>query len=553
MLIKQFVRILSTTYLCVLLLFSFATKVHAEVDTLKQIWLNETLADSMRFSAINEFCKNNIYSEPTRVLEVVDFHYELAKRMLSENEVVNAISNKVNALKALGEYERALDELSSLIDIRTNCKDTIGLANAYGLAGKIYHYQSKYLNAVKYLTESLRLYQIQNYEIGQTRIYNSLASVYLEINNFDLAMEYYDKGKQFAQKLNQEEILNYILLNVGFINFEKKNYEEAIFNSHLSKQYFLPANNLIGLADSYYLLAQSHQALNQIDSAFHYSKKAVETNLVLGNDGQIIPCKLLLANILLESSTKESAKIVTEMLPLIDNSYGYSYLAEAHHTLYRCYKAQGDMPLALEMLEKYTIYNDSLIIEEDDLAITKHTLQTKYEIELLNKELESEKAHSKLEYNQLKRTFAILSICGLVLILSGYFARLKFLAHRREREELLEEIKELKKKENTTLSLVAPKFELKRENIEIAIKKKINETDWKVLNILLDDPVISNKDIAAKAFLTVDGIGSCLRRMYIAFEVKESKYKKISLIMKAIKLSNTSSDLLKESSSKENN
>ena len=107
---------------------------------------------------------------------------------------------------------------------------------------------------------------------------------------------------------------------------------------------------------------------------------------------------------------------------------------------------------------------------------------------------------------------------------------------------MLNEIKELKSKGNVPVQLVAPKFQLIRSKIEHAIGKKINETDWNVLNILLEDPVISNKDIAVKAYLTVDGIGSCLRRMYVAFDLKGSKYKKIALIMKAIKLSNTVSD-----------
>jgi hypothetical protein len=37
--------------------------------------------------------------------------------------------------------------------------------------------------------------------------------------------------------------------------------------------------------------------------------------------------------------------------------------------------------------------------------------------------------------------------------------------------------------------------------------------------------------------MSVDGIGSSLRRMYDYFDIKESKYKKISLILDAIKKS----------------
>ena len=96
----------------------------------------------------------------------------------------------------------------------------------------------------------------------------------------------------------------------------------------------------------------------------------------------------------------------------------------------------------------------------------------------------------------------------------------------------------MKNKKQSDLVVPSAKFELHRGKIESAIARKINETDWQVLNILLEDPVITNKEIAKKANMSVDGIGSSLIRMYTYFDVKKSKYKKISLLMDAIKISN---------------
>ena len=86
--------------------------------------------------------------------------------------------------------------------------------------------------------------------------------------------------------------------------------------------------------------------------------------------------------------------------------------------------------------------------------------------------------------------------------------------------------------------VIPNQFQLDRAKIEEDINRKLNETDWKVLNALLEDPVITNKEIADKVFMSVDGIGSSLRRMYDYFNIKESNYKKISLILEGIKISN---------------
>ena len=65
----------------------------------------------------------------------------------------------------------------------------------------------------------------------------------------------------------------------------------------------------------------------------------------------------------------------------------------------------------------------------------------------------------------------------------------------------------------------------------------MNETDWSILQILLENPTAMNKEIAEKANLSIDGVGSSLRRMYEYFEIHETKYKKIALLHNSIKIS----------------
>jgi hypothetical protein len=49
--------------------------------------------------------------------------------------------------------------------------------------------------------------------------------------------------------------------------------------------------------------------------------------------------------------------------------------------------------------------------------------------------------------------------------------------------------------------------------------------------------MVLNKEIAEKSNMSIDGIGSSLRRMYDYFEINETKYKKVSLIHKAVNIS----------------
>ena len=82
-----------------------------------------------------------------------------------------------------------------------------------------------------------------------------------------------------------------------------------------------------------------------------------------------------------------------------------------------------------------------------------------------------------------------------------------------------------------------PALELDRDRLDRNLDRPLNDTDWNVLNILLEDPAITNRGIAEKAHLSVDGIGSSLRRMYQSFDIKETKYKKMALLHAAMKVS----------------
>jgi hypothetical protein len=190
------------------------------------------------------------------------------------------------------------------------------------------------------------------------------------------------------------------------------------------------------------------------------------------------------------------------------------------------------------MYENYTVYNDSIQQEKNNFAVVSEAVKNNFELKVYENKLENENEKTALKVSQLKRTFAITIASTLLIFCVVFYFRSKMKKDQAKRDVLLDEIEKLKNNANKELIVDSNKFELVREKIEHSINRNLNETDWKVLNILLDDPVITNKEIAEKAFMSVDGIGSSLRRMYEYFEIKESKYKKTSLLLEAIKTSN---------------
>ena len=210
---------------------------------------------------------------------------------------------------------------------------------------------------------------------------------------------------------------------------------------------------------------------------------------------------------------------------------------DAYKLLYECYKRNNRIPLALAMHEKYIQYYDSVLLTENKLAMVREVLTNQHNKELFNTQLENQNENNQLKIKQTHLIYLALIIVIFIIITIIFLARYRINKHQKQRLMLIEKIEKLKEDSSSSLPIIKT-VELNRTRIERNINRKLNETDWSVLNILLENPVISNKGLAIQANLSIEGISSSLRRMYVEFDINGSKYMKIALILEVVKRSN---------------
>ena len=210
---------------------------------------------------------------------------------------------------------------------------------------------------------------------------------------------------------------------------------------------------------------------------------------------------------------------------------------DLYKLLYTVHKKLGRLEVALDMHERYLAHSDSVQELKNHHLVLRTAYEKEMEHELVALEMKGRQEKSELRIQKLQTTlWLIVAFLTVVSLLISYMVRNQK-KHRMRREELLVQIGELRASKEGRLLLDSKELELDRDRLEAQLERTLNETDWKVLNILLRDPTITNVQIAENACLSVDGIGSSLRRMYVYFSIQETKYKKIALLHKAMKLS----------------
>ena len=508
-------------------------------DSLRLIWENENQLDSIRFNALEEYYEINNQIKPDSTLTSLNYHFELANEKNATLQLYRATKRKGNIHRLKGNYDIAMEAYTEAESLAKRLNDAILQAKIMGNMGNVFIYRQDYKQATEHFSKALKLYQELNNSDGESHMLTSLGSVFLILNNYDLALEYYEKSLSTLNKRGFEDRSTAIIfINMGWTNFEKELYQDAKTYYEKGLKILQVKNEKFFIADCYSVLARIHLKLNQLEKANDYANKNLALNKELDIKSGIINAEITIAKIYFETDVDEALKRGKSILVNLPADTFKEFKRDLYELLYKCYKSQNKYDLSLKMYENYTVYNDSIQQEKNNFAVVSEAVKNDFELKVYENKLENENEKTALKVSQRKRTFAITIASTLLIFCVVFYFRSKMKKDQAKRDVLLDEIEKLKNNADKGLIVDSNKFELVREKIEHSINRNLNETDWKVLNMLLDDPVITNKEIAEKACMSVDGIGSSLRRMYEYFEIKETKYKKISLLLEAIKTSN---------------
>lgn len=506
---------------------------------LKNIWEDESQKDSIRFKAINDFYTSNTNGNPSFTLKLSEFHYRLAIQKRNRKEEALALNEKAFIFYLLGykivEINKVLQEVMS---IYTELDDHNGLASTKNNLAALLQEQGDYQSAINFYTDALNLFKTQNNHMRVADVLNNIAGIYQSVELYELALPYYKEAIDIYKNARAESKSGFLWLNTAVIYTKIGKIKDANENFQRAYKLLKAKNDLYYLPEYYYHLADFHKNNGNTQTAGIMIEKGLKLLNKTGNLDKIISFKLLKAQLILDSEPDVAFKLSEEIKDPILSGTKKSYKTALFKLLYKYYLKQNKLEHALQMNESYLLYADSVLIEQNTTNIISEALKTDFNAKIAKNELEASKKEAQLKLKHIKLIYSLVMAGGLLILILFFYFRYRIRKSQVKRDLLISEIEKLKHKNNKDLILISNPYKLNRDKIEHSINRKLNETDWIVLAILLEDPTISNKDIADKANMSIDGIGSSLRRMYEYFEIKESKYKKISLLLEAVKSSN---------------
>jgi tetratricopeptide (TPR) repeat protein len=531
-------------YLFIFLSFpsiGFGQQTHA--DSLLALFHDEQLADTVRIKALIDLGESAYAkSNPDSIEFYLAAAGNLALEQISSGDQFRYYYGRALALYRSSRYQESLLKAELAEELAQFNQDTTAQIRVLGFQSNCYRDLSDFSAAIETGTDALLLAERVGNQHFIAVLYSHIGLIYGQFMDFEKARENLFKSLRFQQeeKILEGEVV--ALTNIGWTYSQEKNYEKAIeYNlkalaiaEEIDLRRYM-GTTLLNVGEAYF-------NLNKMELASGYITRGITVARIENEWPAIARGAVQMAHLYRESRSDTAFHYAQEALDLAKKLGNQTIIENAVQVLYQLYEDKGEYKQALEMHKLWKLTLDSIFSEKNQAALYQNEAKYEYEKQKLKDELAYAQDLSALKLRDQKHFYLLLTSSLVLATLFFFVFRKRQIQSALERKSLLHEMELLKQRVAThsiSVDQVQEGMKLDKERIETHLGTAIGESSWNILNVIYENPTISNRQIAKQVFLSLEGVSSSLRRMYRNFEVKSgsSKNLKVALVTKVIQIS----------------
>lgn len=457
---------------------------------------------------------------------------ELYKEIDDQAGILDSYYNLGSFAGAFEQHTQAIAYYKQAVPIGKALKNEERLGMIYNNLGLLCEYSGKYLQAIEYQIESLKIKE----QIGDPTVGYSYANIGLNYNalgNSKMAIEYFHKS--LNNNKSQSKAAEATCYNgIGDAYFNDKDLKQALDYYQKAFERYTDLNQAAGITRYYVKTGSIFFVQNNFLQANQAFLKALETYPENGGVRLLISINSNLASLyftwantqnpvntaqLQKAKTyAEQTYILAKNLQVLDN------ISESSKTLYLTNTALGNTKEALYYADVYIRTNDSLLSKEKIKAINE--IQTKYETEkkeleinLLSKEndLKAVKLSEGTALQSQQQLYIIFLVVGVLvtvifLVLSYLFylqknktnkellAKNSIISKQNEEKEIL--LKEIHHRVKNNLQIISSLLDLQNKGIDdLKASAAIEDGQSRIKSMaLIHHKLYQNEDIVSINF-----------------------------------------------------
>ncbi len=409
------------TVTCILLCIGINALCQVNLDSLRTVWNNQSLADTIRLQAVDKIARE-AYAESQNdsAYYFAQLQYDFAESKGHKKQMADALNTQGQAVKKQSDYASAIDYYTRSLTIREELGDKKGIASSLHNIGIIYYYQANFVSAIDYYTRSLAIKKELGDKRGIAALLNNIGIIYSEqgdnasaidyytlclasmeeiggktgiatsLNNIGniykqqgelvSAKDYYTRSLTINEEIGNKTGMTFSLGNIGRIYLEQGDLVSAIDYSNRSLTISEELGDKRVIAASLNDIGRIYYEQGDYASAKDYYTRSLKINEELGDKTGIATSLTSIGEIYKEQGDfvsaieycKRSLTLAQEVGAVLETRY-------AANTLYLAYKSTGQFPKALEMHELFISISDSISSEENQKEVIRQEYKYAYE------------------------------------------------------------------------------------------------------------------------------------------------------------------------------
>lgn len=427
------------------------------IDSLKRE-LKKNLPDTTRAKMMMQLAVLYETVDTAQSARIYEEAIRFARNKKLPFETANLYFNRSFLFQAAGKYDEALHSLDTalfFIDQSSHPNTAFKKAQILSQLASVYKELNQYEISIEYHLQSNQLFEEINRPAGLITSLLNTAVLYKELQDYTRQEFYARKALSIARKTQNKDDLLIAYTYVAHALSEQGKGKDAKVYIDSAALYInnYHQNQPIALLNYYLIRGSIFLQLNQLDSSFQSFKKAYDLSQNQSAFGRY-QSLLQMGNVRRkEKKFDEAEKYLLEALEGINKTGELAQKNIAFQYLADLYEDRGDTKKALEYYKKYKSISDSVAsLKNKNLATS---LEKKYESE-------KKEATIKWQQKQLENQKRLIYMLGITALLFATILLLSYRTYRQKQKIQQQRINELE----TEKELSAIKAVLKGEEQE---------------------------------------------------------------------------------------
>lgn len=247
----------------------------------------------------------------------------------------------------------------------------------------------------------------------EARALTNYGMVYSKLDKFDEALDYFERAKVLFQSVGDPGNLSVINSSIASVYYDKKQYELAIDYFQRAIAISIQEKDSIGMLIDYMNLGECEYKFGLLDASkthLEYALDLMRQTETSFSAGHIYYGNTLLALEKIESAEEEGIMA----LALAEEEANIKNISEASELLFKVSVVKDDYKMAISHYERFVVYKDSLNAAKEMNNVEK----LKLNFDLSQKEKELAYVSQKTKYLSLIYVLGSLGVILLIFLIS---------------------------------------------------------------------------------------------------------------------------------------